>query len=411
MTRADFSVVIVSYQRPQLLCRCVRAVLQQLDTPFEIVVVASPDGIAALKSADLERACRCHAFSERNISQARNIGISMAAAPLVAFIDDDAVPEPMWLYHLGQAFLTLNADAAGGVVRGPDGVSILAAAQSCDETGLNQRLEHTITTLQIPTLPSGHALRTEGTNMAFRREVLQQLGGFDPAFRYHLDDTDLNMRVARAGLRTAFAPLAEVHHGLASGPYRHGSRAPTDLFEIGASWSRFWHKFAPKTHITELRSRIRAQQRRRLLRHMLRGTLDPMAVRPLLARLDAGFDEGTHRTTPQITIPDPPASTHRHINRNQKISILRANMLNIAQKRREARDLLLDNQQVSLFFKGIAARRHRVTYNKGYWEHSVAVAGRRPVNGVFYDHPQTDWPEDEIERIAAQRGLTSERTS
>ena len=75
--------------------------------------------------------------------------------------------------------------------------------------------------------------------MAVRRDVLAALGGFDPAYHFYLDETDLNMRLAQAGHATALCPRALVHHGFAASTRRRKDRVPADLFDIGASWAVF----------------------------------------------------------------------------------------------------------------------------------------------------------------------------
>jgi len=79
--------------------------------------------------------------------------------------------------------------------------------------------------------------------MAVRRSVLVNLEGFDPAYHFYLDETNLNMRAIGANHLTAIAPLARVHHGFAQSIRRHGARVPRDLFDIGASWAVFQRKF------------------------------------------------------------------------------------------------------------------------------------------------------------------------
>ncbi|HBN32130.1 MAG TPA: glycosyl transferase family 2, partial [Rhodobacteraceae bacterium] len=78
-------------------------------------------------------------------------------------------------------------------------------------------------------------IKTEGTNCAFRRAALIELGGFDPAYHYFLDETDLNYRLGLAGWKTAIVPLAQVHHGHAASENRSANQAPKTLFEVGAS--------------------------------------------------------------------------------------------------------------------------------------------------------------------------------
>src|SRR5690606_6907848 len=89
------------------------------------------------------------------------------------------------------------------------------------------------------------AVKTQGTNCAFRRADLIAAGGFDPAFRFYLDEADVNLRLAARGGLTAIVPDAVVHHGFAASARRRADRAPTDLTEIGASITGFLRRHAP----------------------------------------------------------------------------------------------------------------------------------------------------------------------
>ncbi len=121
MTAPSVSVVVVSRARPGELRRCLLG-LFQLDYPaFEIVLVADPLGLRAAEASGYQGRIKTVAFDEANISAARNLGIQAAAGEIVAFIDDDAVPEPAWLTHLSAAFEADDVEAAGGYVRGRNG--------------------------------------------------------------------------------------------------------------------------------------------------------------------------------------------------------------------------------------------------------------------------------------------------
>ena len=87
----SFSVIVVSWQRPDWLSRCLCA-LRQIDHPnFEIVVVADSPSLQANDTSGMKSL----AFDAPNISEARNSGIAEASGDFCAFIDDDAVPEPL----------------------------------------------------------------------------------------------------------------------------------------------------------------------------------------------------------------------------------------------------------------------------------------------------------------------------
>ncbi len=303
MSDRSVSVIIVSRGRPEALLRCLTGVAQLQYRSFEVIVVADPQGIAAAGAWGVGRAVKYVPFDEPNISAARNLGLTHAAGDLVAFIDDDAVPEPQWLRYLAAPAVRADVAAMGGFVRGRNGISFQYKAQSLDAQGMAQPLEVDRFQATVLVPPKGRGIKTEGTNMAFRRDVLVELGGFDPAFRFFLDETDLNMRLGRAGHATAIVPLAEVHHGFAPSATRRADRVPRDLFEIGASWAVFQRKHIPKEARAAQWAALRRSERRRLISHMIAGRLEPRDVRRLMRGLDAGHVEGQTRSFGGARLP------------------------------------------------------------------------------------------------------------
>ncbi len=168
MSEQTVSVIIVSRGRPDALLRCLTAVAQVQYRPFEVVVVACPAGIAVTETLDILPDIKCIAFDEANILAVRNLGLVHAAGEIVAFIYDDAVPEPQWLRHLMAPAVRSDVAAMGGFVRGRNGISFQYMARTLDATGGAHEVE--IDPLQATVLvpPKGRAIKTEGTNMAFR---------------------------------------------------------------------------------------------------------------------------------------------------------------------------------------------------------------------------------------------------
>ena len=169
------SIVVVSRHRPAALMRCLTGI-SQLDYPgFEVIVVACPAGLAALgqrADADLIKQVP---YDEPNISAARNLGISRAAGEIVAFIDDDAVPEPLWLTHLAAPFDIAEVAAAGGFVIGRNGITFQWTARTVDATGQATPLDVSDTQPTVLHPTPDRAIKTEGTNMALRRDVLENV--------------------------------------------------------------------------------------------------------------------------------------------------------------------------------------------------------------------------------------------
>ena len=247
MTRTSVSVVVVSRARPDALTRCISGLAQVQYQPFEIIVVADPSGIEAVEKLDCAESLKLVPFDTPNISAARNAGIDVAAGDIVAFIDDDAVPEPTWLHYLIAPFEQSDVAATGGFVIGRNGISFQWKSRMINALGHTTPIEIPQDHATVLHPPKGSAVKTEGTNMAVRRDVLAALGGFDPAYHFYLDETDLNMRLAQAGHATALCPRAMVHHGFAASTRRRKDRVPADLFDIGASWAVFARKIIPET--------------------------------------------------------------------------------------------------------------------------------------------------------------------
>jgi len=176
-------------------------------------LVADSDGLSAVRELPFFDDLKIFEFNEANKSAARNHGIAEAAGEIVAFIDDDVVPEPTWLNYLTAVFRDTDAAATVGFVIGRNGISFQWRARSVDVFGEAAALEVAEDQISVLTPPNSRAIKTEGTNMALRRDVIVLMGGFDPAFRFYLDETDVNFWLMYPCHRTAIAPLAQVHHG------------------------------------------------------------------------------------------------------------------------------------------------------------------------------------------------------
>lgn len=288
MTSPPASVIIVSRHRAAALTRCLLALWQQDHPCFEVIVVADPAGILAAQGTGLP--VKTVPFDEPNISAARNLGIAQAAGAYVAFIDDDAVAEPTWLSRLCAPFCNPQVIASTGFIRGRNGISYQWQASEVDATGTDHPLPPVAATYQGTVQ---RAVKTQGTNCAFRSETLAAIGGFDPAFRFYLDEADVNLRLAIHGL-TAVVPDAQVHHGFAASTRRRQDRIPTSLHEIAASIAVFLRKHAPEEAEAETIPQIEAQ-RSRVASLQATRRISATEATALLASLATGWDDGMSR--------------------------------------------------------------------------------------------------------------------
>ena len=373
------SVIIVSRDRPAALIRCLTGVSQLQSARFEVVVVADTAGIAAVQAAGWQNRIKLVAFEHANISEARNIGIQHAAGEVIAFIDNDAVPEPTWLARLIAPFDNPQVSAAGGFVRGRNGISYQWRARDIRADATSSKLTVPTEGATLRTGNLGLGTKTEGTNMAFRRSVLASLGGFDPAFRFYLDETDLNLRLAEQGCVTAIVPLAEVHHGFAASDRRRGDRVPKTLFDIGASLAIFLRKHFAGDREARWRKEY-AEQRNRLLRHMRDGRIEPRDVGRLLGTLQAGWNDGMARSlAPLVSLagpvspflelrPDPAPGVHQIVSVPRRRARVGHQL---------AATLVQQGHRVSLYIFSITAVYHRVRFDPaGYWVQDGGLFGK-----------------------------------
>jgi GT2 family glycosyltransferase len=399
----DVSVIVVSHGRLHWLNRCLTA-LRQLDYPsFEIVVVADT---ASLQHADTT-GLKTAGFDTPNISAARNLGLRHAAGAICAFLDDDAVPEPLWLSHITQAFEKTGADAVVGYVRGRNGISFQSRIATVDAEAETHEEPVDGDAPFVPVLKPGRALKLVGTNMAFRRSALEALGGFDEAFRYYLDDTDISLRLAQAGKCAAVAPLAEVHHAFASSGRRTAMRAPTDLFDIGRSSALYFRRHGtPK--LDDLKTRMTARERARLVRHMVLGNCEPRDIHRLLSTLNAGWVAGLGEDLPilnHVLARDQDFSPVQPIPSGH--IILSSRLVKRHRMLKSAAEQSQSGHRVSLFSFSLTPIRHHVRYSDtGFWVQTGGQFGRSKRQTKRFRWCRfASRIKEEIERVAKVRGI------
>lgn len=364
------SVIVVSHGRPALLRRALIGIGQMFYRPFELVVVADAQGLAAV--ADLPFAGRMKTARQNapNISAARNLGADLAGGQVLAFIDDDAVPEPTWLNHLVSPFSETNLAAATGTVLGRNGVSVQWANRIVDSLGQAHPASD-------GPLQAGHAVKLEGTNMAIRRDVLARLGGFDEGFCFFLDETDLAFRLMQAGLRAGFVPLATVHHGFAESARRRPDRVPLSLVDIGRSTALYLRKHAAGELVDRALNDLRQEQADRVARHRASGRIGQHEASRLLSGLEEGIEDGFCRDLlPARDIAPAPEFQPLLSAPPLEPAILAGRWFQAARLTQEAENLASEGRSVSLFLFDQTIRAHRVTFTEsGVWHQSGGLFG------------------------------------
>src|SRR6266850_5587494 len=195
------SVVVCAYNAERTIDQCL-ASLAVLNYPdYEVIVVNDGSRDRTLSIAEGYGFCRIISQSNQGLSVARNVGAEAATGEIVAYTDSDCVADPDWLSYLVAKMEASNLAACGGPNFPPPEDRLVPAAVAVSPGGPT----HVLISDEI-------AEHIAGCNMAFRREVLLQLGGFDPIYRAAGDDVDICWRFQDAGYTIGFSPAAVVWH-------------------------------------------------------------------------------------------------------------------------------------------------------------------------------------------------------
>ncbi len=196
----SISVVVCSYNGTRTI-RDTLDGLRKLEYPnYEVIVVddGSKDGTGDVAR---EYGFKVISTENRGLSSARNTGMRAAKGEIVAYIDDDARPDPHWLTYLAATFMRTNHVGVGGPNLPPPNDGPIA---DCVANSPGGPVHVLLTDLEAEHIP--------GCNMAFRKSALEAIDGFDHRFRIAGDDVDLCWRLQERGWTLGFNPAAMVWH-------------------------------------------------------------------------------------------------------------------------------------------------------------------------------------------------------
>ncbi|MCL4487665.1 MAG: glycosyltransferase family 2 protein [Chloroflexi bacterium] len=208
------SVVIVSYNRRQLLEECLRGLDAQTWKDFEIIVVdnGSDDGSAEHIRRYFQKVRLIPLERNAGFCEANNRGIKTACGELILLLNNDAVPDGQWLGELVRA-AEEHPDAgffASRVIFYDSKGVMDSAGDGLAFTGTAFRRGH-----YQP--DSGYrearfVFGASGSAAGYRRAVLKEIGVFDQDLFAVYEDVDLSFRAQLAGFKCLYVPSAIVRH-------------------------------------------------------------------------------------------------------------------------------------------------------------------------------------------------------
>lgn len=210
------SIVVVNWNRADLLAECLESLRGQTFRDFELIVVdnGSQDASREVVRAFDEPPPRLIENAEnRGFCAANNQGITAAQGEYVVLLNNDAQAAPRWLESLVRA-----ADQDPRIGMAASKILVAEDPRVIDKVG------HLIYP-DGQNRGRGHGERDEGQYdrdretawpdgcaALYRKEMLDQIGGFDEQFFAYADDAELGLRGRIAGWRAVYVPEAVVRH-------------------------------------------------------------------------------------------------------------------------------------------------------------------------------------------------------
>jgi GT2 family glycosyltransferase len=194
------SVVVCSHNGARTIRETCHA-LTRVDYPNMEVIVVDDGSVDATAKIASEYRFTVICTDNQGLSAARNTGAAAATGEYVAYLDDDAFPDPHWLKYLVHSFESGGHAAVGGPNIPPPGERLVATSVARSPGGPIHVL-----------LDDNCAEHVPGCNLAVRRAMLDTVGGFDPQFRTAGDDVDYCWRILDANETIGYSPGAMVWH-------------------------------------------------------------------------------------------------------------------------------------------------------------------------------------------------------
>ncbi len=208
------SAIVVNWNRRELLRKCLKSLFAQKGVELEVIVVdnGSTDGSPECVEADFPGTRLIRNRENRGFCAANNQGIAAARGEYVALLNNDAEADGGWAAAMvrasGEKPVGMVAckilvygdekriDKVGHLIY-PDGQN-RGRGTGCLDQGQFDRVEE--------------VLWPDGCAALYRKEMLDQIGGFDEDFFAYADDAELGLRARIAGWKCVYTPHAVARH-------------------------------------------------------------------------------------------------------------------------------------------------------------------------------------------------------
>ena len=210
----DVSIIVVNYNGRAWLKRCLGAAVAELTPDSELIVVdnGSTDGSVEFVRKTFPRARTVPLETNLGFAAGNNVGVRVARGRYIAFLNNDAEPQSGWLFTLRQVLETHPhvGLVASRIVFMHDRGVVDSAGDGLTRCGGAFKRSHGQQVQEA--LEPQEVFGACGAACLIRRDLFDDIGGFDEAFFAVHEDVDLSYRVQLRGYRCLYVPEATVWH-------------------------------------------------------------------------------------------------------------------------------------------------------------------------------------------------------
>jgi GT2 family glycosyltransferase len=222
------AIIIVNRNSGGLLARCLQHLTLQTTSPSRIFVVDNSSSDNSADSAEsFTNVTLFRLASNLGFAGGNNFALARCDTDLVALLNPDAFPEPLWLESLLKAASAQPDVAAFGSCQLREGAPGIVDGIGDSYLLSGQVLREQYGELQQVTgFVRKEIFSPCAAAALYRRQALIDIGGFDEDFFCYVEDIDLGFRLRLAGHKAIYVPEAVVHHvGSAIAGGQHGDFA------------------------------------------------------------------------------------------------------------------------------------------------------------------------------------------
>jgi len=212
MSYIPYSICIPTYKRPSSMCALLSALSKQIHPAKKIYIVEQVDNnknelTKKIKEIGLENV-EYFFVPYASTTKSKNIAIKKITTPIVLICDDDTIPCPIWSSAMCDGFKDKRVMAVTGRTITKDqslevddvhtgSISMLGRVRGGFSSTIPQEVDTVL-----------------GCNSGFRTEIFSKIGLFDEQYTGNAmrEETDISIRIRKAGWKIVFIPKAELVH-------------------------------------------------------------------------------------------------------------------------------------------------------------------------------------------------------